>query len=377
MDVEYVKSSKILAIDDEPINLKMLSDSLSLLGFTVIAAKDGPSAFRVLETESPDLILLDVRMPGMNGFDVCRTLKSSEATRDIPVIFMTALSETADKLEGFDAGGIDYVTKPIHQRELWARIVTHLTVYKFQQQLRDQNKELEKLNTAKDTFLSIISHDLRGPFNVLLPLTKLIDEQIETQSKESIKTHVKKLRSAAERVYALLENLLTWSRIQRGCIEYHPQEISLNGLLQHNENLFAHLAEQKNIQIISSAPEDSSAYADCSMVDTVIRNLLSNALKFTPEGGRVELTVARHDCDVEIAVADTGTGVPEEHLHKLFRLDAKYTRQGTDGESGTGLGLILCRDLVEKNGGRIWIESKAEEGSTLRFTLPCSASSTQ
>ncbi len=372
MNIEHVKPAKILVVDDNPVSLGVLFDYLNLYEFTVFVAQNAEGAFQIVEQEQPDIILLDVMMPGMNGFEVCQTLKAQEHTRNIPIIFMTGLSETVDKLKGFDVGGADYITKPISHEEVLARIVSQLTIRKLQHQLQEQNQELSALNASKDQFFSIISHDLRSPFHTLLTLTKLIDEHFDTYSPEKVRAHIKKMRGSAEKLYAFLENLLTWSRLQRGVMEYQPQPINITDMLTHNIRLFSHTADHKRIALSQITSEAVIAYADESMVDTVIRNLTANALKFTLTGGRVELSAITREHDVLVTVSDTGIGIAEKHVPELFRIDTKYSTVGTDGEQGTGLGLSLCQELVTKNGGHIDIETEPGTGSTFRFTLPIS-----
>ena len=237
-------------------------------------------------------------------------------------------------------------------------------------ELKEKNDELARINTSKDKFFSIISHDLRSPLNVVLGYSQLIDEDYESYSTDEIKLYVKDLRESAEKLYTLLENLLTWSRIQRGVMEYSPKDLNLRGLTEEALELFLSQAGQKQITLQSSVESEMYAYADYHMVYTVLRNLLSNALKFTPPGGLVEVAARRNGTNVEMAVSDTGVGIRKEDIPKLFRIDVRYTHVGTAGEEGTGLGLSLCKELIEKNGGTIWVESEVEQGTIFRFTLP-------
>ena len=255
-------------------------------------------------------------------------------------------------------------------RDISMRKQAEMQLLAAHDELQKTNTQLQELNASKDKFFSIISHDLRSPFNVMLGYSQILDERFDALERERIQKDIKKLRKSAEGLYALLENLLTWSRIQRGAMEYYPEEIDLSDVADENIDLFAARAEQKEITLRSIIQMNEMVYADENMVNTVIRNLVSNALKFTPAGGRIELFAQPSGEYVEVSVDDTGTGIIEEDIPKLFRIDAQYTNLGTDGERGTGLGLSLCQDLVEKNGGEIWIESEQGKGSTFKFTLP-------
>lgn len=238
-------------------------------------------------------------------------------------------------------------------------------------ELKQKNAQLHELNASKDKFFAIISHDLKSPFHALLGYSQLLEETIETATKDEIISDIRKLQKIAERLYALLENLLTWSTIQRGIIKYHFEEIELGQVVESNLELFTPKAEQKQIILKNSITKGLLAYADSNMVNTILRNLISNALKFTPTGGIIEIsTQSNNDTYVEITVSDSGIGIKPEDISKLFRIDIQHTDTGTDGEQGTGLGLNLCKELVEKNGGTIWLESKVGKGTNFKFTLP-------
>ncbi len=238
-------------------------------------------------------------------------------------------------------------------------------------ELKEKNDQLGKLNASKDKFFSIISHDLRNPFSVLLGLTELLTLNAQHYDKDKIHTLVTRIFSSAQKLYALLENLLTWSKIQRGMMECMPTSLKLCELVEENIDLFTGQAEKKQITILNAMPPDISAWADESMLSAVLRNLISNALKYTNSDGHVQIAAKELDRDFwEISVSDNGVGIPENALPKLLRLDTQYSHVGTAGEEGTGLGLILCRELVEQNGGTIRVESEPDKGTTFYFSLP-------
>lgn len=382
--MENKSQSIILVVDDNPGNLGILFDYLDQAGFTVLLVQDSENAVKQAEDNIPDVILLDVMMPGLSGFEVCQHLKANARTAEIPVIFMTALTDTLDKVKGFDVGGVDYITKPIQHEEVLARVHAHLTIRRLQQELRKKNRvleqyvtlleeknlELQTVNASKDRFFSIISHDLRTPFIGLQGLTQVLAEHFDDYTPDEIKHYIVKLHESSENFYALLANLLTWSRSQRGMIEHHPQPVELRELIKQNMAIFSPIAEQKQLTLNNLLREPLSVYADQPMAETVLRNLLSNAVKFSRPGGAINISAIRKDQHVEISVADSGIGIGQEHLPKLFRIDVTYKRIGTANERGTGLGLILCKEFVEKNGGIIWVESEVGKGTTFTFTLP-------
>ncbi len=364
----------ILIVDDTPANLGVVADYLEGYGFEIRITRSGEKALQRAKLAQPDIILLDVMMPGIDGFETCRRLKADEVTKNIPVIFMTGLVNPEDKVKGFEVGGVDYVTKPLYQKEVLARITTHLRIRNLTCSLQQSNQELAALNATKDKFFSIVAHDLRGPFHPLLSVSELLSTIPSTTPHSEIQEMGKNVHQTAKGVYNLLENLLQWSQLERGRISYKPIQLDLRKIVVQNINLFAKNAAAKGITLQSTVVKEAFVYADENMLDIVIRNLVSNALKFTPINGRVTIS-AKLDSETpefaEVSVLDTGVGIAHENLHKLFRLETHHTTEGTAREKGTGLGLILCREMVEKNGGQIWIESNgvAGQGSSVKFTV--------
>ncbi len=367
----------ILIVDDTPINLGVVTDYLEAYGFEIMVAQEGQSALDKAHHAPPHLILLDVMMPGIDGFETCRRLKASEVTKDIPVIFMTALSATEDKVNGFKAGAVDYVVKPLQQEEVLARVTTHLRMRTLTKNLQKANRELTELNASKDKFFSIVAHDLRSPFMPLLGNSELLSILADTAPRTEIKEMSAGIHHTAKNVYNLLENLLQWSRMQREQMEYQADKLELEQIVQQNVKLLAENAVTKDINLQSRIVEGLAVYADENMLNTVIRNLVSNALKFTSRGGQVTISTRVEQTApdfAEISVMDTGVGISEADLQKLFTLEVHHTTKGTNQEDGTGLGLIICQEMVEKNGGQIWVESKLGQGTTLKFTVPLDSS---
>jgi len=236
--------------------------------------------------------------------------------------------------------------------------------------LEESEEKLKELNANKDRFFSIIAHDLRSPFTTLIGYTELLHEDFESTSREELKESIEILHTTSKRIYNLLENLLSWARIQTGRMPYQPLKLDISIICKDIVNLFEENAKIKNIDLSYDMEKDLYVYADKNMIDTVIRNLVSNALKFTPSGKTIVLSAERLDNFIEVSVTDTGLGMSQDVLSKLFKIDQHVTTLGTTGEKGTGLGLILCKELVEKNGGKIGVESTLNIGSRFYFTLP-------
>lgn len=360
----------VLIVDDNAQNLQVLANILRERRFRVATARDGFRALDFLRKRTPDLILLDIMMPGMDGFEVCRRLKSDEASRDIPVLFISALSETGDKLKGFEAGALDYITKPFQKEEVFARVNAHLNLKRAQEATQAANKALKKANATKDKLFSIISHDLRSPLGGLLNSLELLTEKWEALPDETKREILTDLRGSVKSAFDLMENMLCWANAQRGKIDFQPENTPLRQIVDNNRRVLSGVAREKSIRIETDIDPQLLVYADPNMAMSVLRNLISNAVKFTPEGGRVEVTAEEGGAEVAISVSDTGVGVGPERLPRLFQPDAHFTTPGTRNEKGSGLGLLLCREFVERNGGRIWAAERPGGGTVFTFTLP-------
>jgi two-component system, sensor histidine kinase and response regulator len=360
----------ILIVDDQPENLRLLAEMLKYKGYAVRLLREGHMVLSSALNSSPDLILLDIMMPDMSGYEVCQQLKSDERTCDIPVIFISALDDVTDKVKGFAVGGVDYITKPFQQEEVLARVTTHVTLRKAQQQLHRQNAQLQELNASKDTFFSIISHDLRSPFQALFVYAQMLVKHVGHYPPDTIKAYANNIYLSANRLFALLENLLTWSLLQRGVMEYTPKPLKLAEMVADTILLFRTTAAQKQVNLVFEISDELVVYGDESMLKTVLRNLISNALKFSNAEDRIIVSSHPREEWIEVAVADTGIGIAPEALLKLFRVDKKHSTAGTAGEKGSGLGLSLCQDLIQQHGGTIWVESEQGTGTTFTFTLP-------
>lgn len=356
--------SLVLIVDDNPQNLKIFWETLKKHGLNPAAAKDGMQALEFVNRKKPDLILLDIMMPELDGFEVCKRLQKNKEFSDIPIIFLSAKAEKEEVIAGLELGAVDYVTKPFNEKELMTRIHTHLD-------LKATKDALKQSNASKDKFFSIIAHDLGNVFNGLIGLSNmLIDSKVKDV--ESLLPLVKK---SSEKGYNLLKNLLEWSRIQTGKIQAHPIPLNLKNLVDQNINLLESQASAKYVHLFSKI-EKTFVYADEQMINTVIRNLLSNAIKFTPKEGWVEISSKIIGTFIEIAVVDTGVGITPVDIDKLFKIDVSHSTRGTENEEGTGLGLILCQEFIIKNGGNIRVESKYGKGSCFYIQLPLSTEST-
>ncbi|HSH50331.1 MAG TPA: HAMP domain-containing sensor histidine kinase, partial [Bacteroidales bacterium] len=238
------------------------------------------------------------------------------------------------------------------------------------QRLKESEESLKILNATKDKFFSIIAHDIRNPFNAVYGLTQYLSQSFDVLSKKELEKPIELIYQSADELLELLDNLLHWSRTQRGKMEFCPKKLDLHEMVNKNINLLKMNADKKNIEVISDINPKTIISADYDMLTTVFRNLLSNAIKFSYENSRVFIKSEESNNEITISVIDQGVGISKENIQKLFRIDIHYSTTGTSEEQGSGLGLILCREFVQKHGGKIWVESEENKGSTFKFTLP-------
>lgn len=360
---------RILAVDDVPSNLLTIRAILPAEEFSFLGASDADEAFRLLEDHSFDLVLLDVLLPGLDGYGIARRLKADPRTASVPVIFLTALKNEDEIIKAFEAGGVDFVSKPFHQSELLLRLRTHLTLKAKNEALEKAAAELRQANQARDQFFSILAHDLKNPFAGFLSLLEEIQSHRDSLSPQELDESLAAMGQTAQNVYRLLETLLDWGRSQTGGLALQPDDLYLPHLveeaLDHVESSF----RKKGIALrFESQPV--SVVVDRYTVVTIIRNLLSNALKYTKPGGTVTVSIAAGEAGAAVAVSDTGVGIPPQRLPLLFHVENKVSTLGTAREPGTGLGLILCAEFAAKNGGRLEVSSTVGIGSTFTLRLP-------
>ena len=360
----------ILLVDDTEANLRVLGPLLRAEGWFVAAATNGAQALQLIARRLPDLVLLDVMMPEMDGFEVCRRLRADPSTHDLPLLFITALTDEESIVRGFREGAQDYIVKPFRQAELVARVRTHLALRHTTRRAEKQAAELARLNADKDRFFSIIAHDLRSPLAGLLGLSEALAANLADFTPAEVAGAATDMSQSVRNLYQLLENLLEWSQLQTGRMEVRPERLNLKSLLGELAELFRQSAQQKGVTLCL---ELSAVYTwgDRRLLHAVFRNLLSNALKFTPAGGCVTLRCHSRSGLAVGEVADTGEGIPPALLHNILTPGARVVSQpGTAGEPGTGLGLTLCREMLDRIGGSLAARGAPGQGSVFTVTLP-------
>lgn len=358
-----LRNSHILIVDDVLPNIQIAAAILQMDGYTVETAESGPEALKHIRAFPVDLILLDIMMPDMDGFEVARTIKGMEKFADVPIIYLTARNDEESITKGFEIGAVDYITKPFRGAELRMRVRNHL-------KLRFIQRRLQEANASKDKFFSIIAHDLRSPFTALVGMSQYLATGIDQLDAETAKEFLEGMHKSSKNAFNLLENLLEWARIQTARMPIEPQEIDIAEIVRENLALFDVNINNKRLHIENNLQPAEIAYADENSINAVVRNLLSNAIKFTPEEGKISLHSNRTEHEVIITVQDSGEGIEPDVLPTLFRIDVRQTHTGTKQEKGSGLGLVLCREFIEKNGGQISVESEPGQGTLFMFSLP-------
>ena len=361
---------KILIVDDVVSNVLLLKILLTNEKFQVCTANCGTMCIEQCKAEKPDLILLDVMMPDISGFDTAVILKKDPETADIPIIFLTALNNPSDLVKGFHVGANDFLTKPFNKEELVVRVMHQITLVAAKRLIQKQNEELRATISNRDKMYSVIAHDLRSPMASIRMVLNLV---VSAMSPELIGPELFELLDKANReseeCHDLLDNLLKWTKSQTGRLNVVLQDLDLNDIIPGVVDIFEMIAQTKKIRLVYNAPSDPIVVrADNDMFKTVVRNFLSNAIKFSPEDSSIEISLQKEGNFAKVSVRDQGVGIAPERIANIFHKGE--TTYGTGGEEGSGLGLQLCADFSRKIGGDVKVESELGKGSIFSVYVP-------
>lgn len=362
---------KILIVDDVMSNVLLLKVLLTNEKFAIATASNGKQALEQVEKENPDLVLLDVMMPDLNGFEVAQILKANPKTEKIPIIFLTALNSTTDIVKGFQVGANDFISKPFNKEELIIRVTHQISLVAAKRIILNKTQELQRIIMGRDKLYSVIAHDLRSPMgSIKMVLNMLILNLPPEKIGEEMYDLLTMANQTTEEVFSLLDNLLKWTKSQIGKLNVVYQDIDVVEVVDGVIDIFNMVAGLKKITILEEKPTKLAVYADIDMLKTVVRNLISNAIKFSNENSEILVKLEEKDGMAVVSVKDNGCGIDEESQKKLLHADTHFSTFGTNNEEGSGLGLLLCQDFVVKNGGKLWFSSKKDEGSTFYFSVP-------
>lgn len=361
---------KILIVDDVVSNVLLLKILLSNEKFQVCTANCGNMAIEQAKAEKPDLILLDVMMPDISGFDAAIILRKDPETKDIPIIFLTALNNPSDLVKGFQVGANDFLTKPFNKDELLVRVMHQIALVAAKRIIQKQNSDLQATIKNRDKMYSVIAHDLRSPMASIRMVLNLVMSAVTPDVIGSeLFDLLDKANKESEDCHDLLDNLLKWTKSQTGRLNVVLQELDLNDIIPGVVEIYNMIALTKKIKLVYTGSKDPVVVlADNDMLKTIVRNFISNAIKFSPDESTIEISMKPEGEFAKISIKDHGVGISPDRIETLFHKGE--TTYGTDGEEGSGLGLQLCKDFATKIGGDVMVESVLGEGSTFSVVVP-------
>ncbi|MCA0447078.1 MAG: hybrid sensor histidine kinase/response regulator [Bacteroidetes bacterium] len=376
-----LKKHTVLMVDDNPTNLNVLLDALKHHGFKLLAAKSGEEAIQRALFAKPDLILLDVLMPGIDGFETCRQLKANPVTEEIPIIFMTALADTVDKVKGFSFGAVDYITKPFQHEEVLSRVNAHLTIQDLKRNLEQKNAEMEEknrlldealkhekeLNRLKTGLVGMASHELRRPLTVISLYSRSLFPKENGNAPEQNEGYTK-IQKSIRQMTQLLDDILLATQSEMGKLTFEPEVVNLGELcskIVQESELIDDSAHSLHFTVKNNA---ENALVDPRLIQRIISNLLSNAVKYSPHGSNIWFDLNTQVAQATFIVKDEGIGISPEDQQKLFE---NFQRGSNVGKTpGTGLGLTIVKQCVELHNGTMMFSSELGKGTTFEVSLP-------
>jgi signal transduction histidine kinase len=386
---------KVLLVDDVPANLIALHAILEDGNYTLVDAKSGAEALKAVLQDDFAVILMDVQMPEMSGYDAAKLIKKRKRSRDIPIIFVTAVSkEDAYVVHGYEAGAIDYLFKPLDTGIMKAKVDVFVELYMARERLRVQNETLklqadlvaeraalvsrtnlllEQSDRHKNEFLDVISHELRTPLNFIMGFASVLVDEVQGPINETQQRSLERILEGTERMLRLVNDLLDLAKLQAGKFELELDTVPYTPLVERVMEDLGPAARARGVVLQCDVKVDVMPYIDEQRMSQTLYNLIGNALKFTPKGGVVRLKAYAKDDKLVTEISDTGVGVSLEDLPKLFTRFKQLDMSKTRGAGGTGLGLYISKSFVESHGGEIGVDSELGKGSTFWFTLPLHA----
>jgi two-component system sensor histidine kinase/response regulator len=363
----------ILIVDDIKANVLLLKAIIKKNNFQVIEASNGQECLDMLEEHKPDLILLDIMMPILDGYQTMNIIRNGDIKPDVAIIFITALDNKNDIVKGFNSGANDYISKPFNNEELEVRVNHQISLIAAKREIEQKTNDLITVIKNRDRLYSVIAHDLRSPLSSIKMILSLLSSEL---SEEKISKELYELLTEANRttedLFILLDNLLKWTKTQTGKLNISIQKIDIISIIHGLIDLYNLMSRNKNINIkFASKIEALEVDSDPDIIKTIVRNLISNAIKFSYSENEVIINIEEKDNDVIISVKDNGCGISEENKSSiLVNKDSEYTSYGTNNEEGSGLGLNLCVEFTHKIGGEIWFESELDKGSIFYVSIP-------
>ena len=368
MNVPLTSKANILVVNDTIENLRLLSSMLSEGGYEVRPVTNGRQALQAVERDPPDLILLDINMPEMDGYEVCARLKESPKVRDVPVVFLTALSEVADKIKAFDVGGIDYITKPFQLEEVRARVKTHVALRRASVALARSYEKLTALETTRDNLVHMIVHDMRSPLSVLSGHLELLGDSAGCSFDETGQADLNAARKAARVLKGMANDLLDVSRMEDQRLPLQMAEHDVGTLVREVAESLRAFDRARTIEC--QAATRLTARCDAEILRRIVENLLTNAIKHTPGGETIAVSVTSEERSIRIEVRDRGRGVPLDARERIFEKFGTLETRAASKYHSAGLGLTFCKLAIEALGGSIGVVDGESGGSVFWCSLP-------
>lgn len=378
-ELEVPQPTPILVVDDDQRNVRLMESILRSNGYVVSKAFDGEEALRLVDTEKPDLVLLDVMMPKMSGFEVCQRLKGRYETRLLPIIMVTALNALEDKVQALEIGADDFLSKPINKVELLAKVRATLRVKSLQDeverhkhQLEERNQELVRMQGFKESMTQMVVHDLKNPLAGIMGNIQLVQLQRTQMTEARLSELLSRTQESSRQLMRMILNILDIGKLEEQKMPIHLEPVSLHDVVQENVADLTSLSARDRIRVENRVSKDlSMVLADRELVGRIIANLLNNAFKHTPSGGQIVVEASQDGDDLVLTVEDTGEGIPEDLLPYIFeKFVAGDSMSGRRKMYDSGLGLTFCKLAVQSHRGRIWVKSQAGKGTTVFVALP-------
>lgn len=369
-----VAPGRVLVVDDNQVNIDLLESVLESRNFEVLVAFNGSAALRVVQEETPEIILLDINMPKMDGFEVCRRLKANPETSDIPVIFISAKDDTEDIVKAFDVGGVDYITKPFKSREVIARVEGQLHAFRQTEQIRRlrerEKQQFAMLDQMRQQFIGSATHDLKNPLFNIAGYTSVLETIPAVSEDEEAVMCIGAIKRGVDKMQSLVYDMLDLLELERGIV-LNVFDVDFPDFVRESILDFGLNAQEKHIEYRIHVPDEAvPATFDKNRMARVLENLVSNAIKYTPNGGYVEVNAQQFGDMLGVEVIDNGLGIPDDMLGKLFIPFERVRSVEHMAQEGNGLGLSVVKAIVEQHGGRIEVESVLGEGSVFRVYWP-------
>jgi two-component system, sensor histidine kinase and response regulator len=372
--IDSKSPATVLVVDDNEMNVELLSNMLERYNYRVLTALNGRDALEQVQRENPEIVLLDINMPQMSGYEVCRRIKAEPQSVDIPVIFISALDDTENIVQGFDAGGVDYILKPFKFREVLARVETQLTLYRQKRRIDElrqrERQQYETMDNLRKQFIGSATHDLKNPLFVVSGYTDMLESLPAVRENPNAQNYIGSIRRGVSKMNTLVRDMLDLLQLEAAA-DLHKTAVDFTTFLNEAVQDMRLRADEKKLQFVVYPPDEAATIQiDLVRMGRVMDNLVSNAIKYTPTGGSVEIIGKVGHTNVVVEIVDTGLGIPQEALPTLFEPFERVNSEEHMAQEGTGLGLSIVKTIVEQHQGSIEVESNLGKGSTFRVTIP-------